>query len=98
VLLALARVHRNAYGTTIRREIEARTGRRISLGAIYPTLDRLEAKSFVSSYLAQPTRVRGGRSRRLYELELAGADALRQAREELSSLWAGFKLPSRQAR
>jgi PadR family transcriptional regulator PadR len=98
VLLALARASQNAYGVTIRREIEARTGRRISLGAIYPTLDRLEAKGLVSSYLCEPTAVRGGRSRRLYELEPAGADALRRAREELSSLWAGLKLPSRLGR
>lgn len=97
VLLALARLHQNAYGITIRREIEARTGRQLSLGAIYPTLDRLEEKGFVSSALSEPTGERGGRSRRLYYLEPAGAAALMQTRAQLSSLWAGLKLRSRQS-
>jgi PadR family transcriptional regulator len=95
VLLALARLHGNAYGVTIRQEIETRAGRRISLGAIYPTLDRLEQKGLVSSYMTEPTSVRGGRSRRHFELEPAGADALLEARHQLSSMWAGLKLRPR---
>lgn len=97
VLLALARLPGNAYGVTIRREIEVRTGRRLSLGAIYPTLDRLEQKGLVSSFFGEPTSVRGGRSRRLYELEPAGAEALVQARTQLSSMWAGLRLKARRA-
>ena len=95
VLLALARLPDNAYGITIRHEIESCTGRRLSLGAIYPTLDRLEEKGYVSSYMGEPTGVRGGRSRRLYELEPAGARVLRQTWSDLSSLWDGLRLRPR---
>ena len=51
VLLALVRLGENAYGMTVRREIEARTGRDISIGAVYATLERLEAKGYVRSQL-----------------------------------------------
>jgi DNA-binding PadR family transcriptional regulator len=97
VLLALARLRGEAYGVTIRREIETRAGRRLSLGAIYPTLDRLEHKGYVCSHIGEPTGVRGGRSRRLFELEPAGADALLQSRTQLSSMWAGLTLKPRRA-
>ncbi|SRR6266851_1509155 len=97
VLLALARLRHNAYGVTIRHEIESRTRRRLSLGAIYPTLDRLEKKGLVSSYMSEPTPERGGRSRRQFELEPRGAAALLNARDQLSSLWAGLKLSPRPA-
>jgi DNA-binding PadR family transcriptional regulator len=92
LLLALARLPGNAYGTTIQQEIRNRTGRDVSLGAIYPTLDRLENKGYVSSHMGEPTSVRGGRSRRLYVLEQEGADALQQSRNMLTSMWAGLKL------
>jgi DNA-binding PadR family transcriptional regulator len=97
VLLALARLRHDAYGVTIRGEIESRTGRRLSLGAIYPTLDRLEQKGLVSSYMTEPTGLRGGRSRRYYELEARGAEALLNAREQLSNLWTGLKLTPRRS-
>jgi PadR family transcriptional regulator PadR len=92
VLLAVARLPDEAYGVTIRSEIETRTGRSLSLGAIYPTLDRLEEKGFVSSFMADPMAVRGGRSRRIYQLEPAGAQALLEARRQLSRLWAGLTI------
>lgn len=92
VLLALARLPRNAYGVTIRHEIHERSGKDVSLGAIYPTLDRLQKKGFVRSYLSEPRGERGGRSRRLYELTPAGAAALISARQQLSSMWLGLRL------
>lgn len=95
VLLAVARLPAVAYGVTIRRELETRAGRSVSLGAIYPTLDRLEEKGFVSSFMADPKAVRGGRSRRIYQLEPAGAEALLAARRQLSGLWAGLELRAR---
>ena len=51
MLLALVRLEANAYGMTVRREIEDRTGRNLSIGAVYATLDRLESKGYVSSSL-----------------------------------------------
>ena len=70
VLLSLIRVGDQAYGVPISREIERRTGRDVALGSVYAALDRLERKGFVSSILGDPTPERGGRSKRLFRLEL----------------------------
>lgn len=91
VLLAVMRLGPDSYGVAIRKEIEARTGRDVSLGAIYPTLDRLEAKGFVSSRRGPPTAERGGRAKRHFRLEPSGAEALRRSWEEFTSLWKGFE-------
>jgi len=90
VLLAVMRLGPGSYGVTIRQEIEARSGRDVSLGAIYPTLERLEAKGYVSSHVGKPTGERGGRARRHYALEPAGEKALRRSWEILTSLWDGY--------
>src|SRR5918999_5537588 len=60
-LLALLRLEPEAYGASIQREIEARTGRAVLLGAVYTTLDRLERKGLVVSWMGAPTAERGGR-------------------------------------
>ena len=91
VLLAVLRLGPDAYGVTIRREIEACTGRAVSLGSIYPTLNRLEAKGLVRSQIGEPTATRGGRSKRHFALESEGLVALRQSRQMMQSLWSGFE-------
>jgi DNA-binding PadR family transcriptional regulator len=91
VLLAVMRLGPDSYGVSIRREIEARTGRKVSLGAIYPTLDRLEAKGLVNSRKGRPTPERGGRSKRHFTLEPIGFEVLRRAWHEFTSLWKGFE-------
>lgn len=91
VLLAVMRLGPDSYGVSILREIEARTGREVSLGAIYPTLDRLEAKGFVSSRRGTSTPERGGRSKRHFILEGPGLEALRWSWQEFTSLWEGFE-------
>jgi DNA-binding PadR family transcriptional regulator len=90
VLLAIAHLDGDAYGTTIRREIEARTGRVIAIGALYTALDRLELKGCVSSTLSDPTPRRGGRAKRFFRLERCGMTALKRSRETLESMWAGL--------
>ena len=91
VLLAVMRLGDDAYGVTIRREIEERTGRTVTLGSIYPTLHRLEAKRLVSSFTGEPTASRGGRSRRHFQLEPGGRAALRRSRDIAAALWAGYE-------
>ncbi|MFG1690747.1 PadR family transcriptional regulator [Gemmatimonadota bacterium] len=91
LLLAIMRLGDDAYGVAMRREIEERTGRTISPGAIYPTMDRLELKGYVSSYMGEPTRERGGRSRRHFKLERAGVDALWRTYAAFSAMWEGFE-------
>jgi DNA-binding PadR family transcriptional regulator len=75
----------------MRREIEERTGRPVSLGAIYPTMDRLEERGLVSSRMGPPTGKRGGRSRRYFRLEPAGEKALRDTRHMLAAMWEGYE-------
>ncbi len=91
VLLSLMRLGDDAYGVSIRREIEERTGRSVSLGAIYPTLHRLEAKGYVSSYTGEPTATRGGRAKRHFQLDAEGRTALNRSREMLAALWQGWE-------
>lgn len=90
VLLALVRLGDNAYGVTVAQEIEARTGRRVSLGAVYKTLDRLEGKRLVSSSIGEPTATRGGRRKRLFRLDAAGERALRASLRALGRMAAGL--------
>src|SRR5438067_4305601 len=83
VLLALVRLQSNAYGMTVRREIEERTGRDISIGAVYTTLERLQAKGYISSFVGDPTAERGGRAKRLFQIEADGERALRASQEAI---------------
>jgi DNA-binding PadR family transcriptional regulator len=98
VLLAIVRLGPDAYGTTIRHEIEERTGRMIAVGALYTALERLERKGYVDSKLSDPTPQRGGRARRHYRLRAPGAAALKRSREALSRMWAGIESDLRRSR
>ncbi len=98
VLLAVVRLAADAYGSTIRREIEERTGRSIAIGALYTALDRLERKGFVSSSLSDPTPQRGGRAKRYFRLRPAGAAALQRSREALTRMWSGVELDVQRSR
>jgi len=93
VLLAVLRLGSDAYGVPIRREIEKRTHRSLTVGALYRTLDRLEGKGYVASWFSDPVPERGGRSKRYFRLEPLAVRALRQSQEELAAMWEGVKLP-----
>ncbi len=90
IMLAVLRLEGEAYGAAIQRELAVRAKRRISLGTVYVTLMRLENKGLVSSWLGDPTPVRGGKPRRHYRVERAGITALRSARETLARMWDGL--------
>lgn len=91
VLLALARLDGNAYGLLILREIAERTGRSLSIGAVYGTLERLEEKGYVSSSVGEPTPERGGRAKRLFRIEAAGKRALQISGQTIRSMTNGLK-------
>ena len=85
ILVAVVRTRDEAYGMEVRREIERVTGRDLAIGAVYATLDRLEAKGLLRS-----RRTFGsGPSRRLFELSRAGAWALVDTQAMRDRLWAG---------
>jgi PadR family transcriptional regulator PadR len=75
----------------VRREIEERTGRNISIGAGYATLERLEAKGYVSSSTGDPTPERGGRAKRLFRVEASGKRALQKSKQTLHSMTVDLK-------
>ena len=91
VLLAILRLGDDAYGVPIRMEIERRTGRGVAVGALYRTLDRLEAKGYVSSAFSDPTPERGGRSKRYFKVRRLGVRSLRASREALTAMWEGLE-------
>lgn len=90
VLLALLRLRDRAYGVSVADEIAARTGREVSLGAVYKTLDRLEHKGFVTSALGEPTPERGGRRKKFFAIAPAGEDAVRYSLRALRRMTAGL--------
>jgi DNA-binding PadR family transcriptional regulator len=77
----------------VRQEIEKRTQRSLTVGALYRTLDRLEDKGYVASWFSDPVPERGGRSKRYFRIEPLGIRALRQSRQELAAMWDGVELP-----
>jgi PadR family transcriptional regulator PadR len=93
VLLATLRLKDEAYGRAILAEVQARLQREVTAGAIYATLDRLEAKGLTSSRLGNGTPQRGGRARRFYSIEPAGLNALDQSRTATVNIWRGIRLP-----
>jgi PadR family transcriptional regulator PadR len=88
ILVAVLRTRGEAYGMNVRREIEKVTGRELAIGAVYATLDRLEAKGFVRSRRVGAE----GPTRRLFELTAAGARALTETNTMRERLWEGINV------
>ena len=86
VLYVLLRLGEKAYGMTIWRELEERTGNPVTVGAVYATLERLERKGFVSSRMGDPSPERGGRARRYYSITGVGASALQESERVVAKL------------
>jgi DNA-binding PadR family transcriptional regulator len=92
VLTAILMLRDDAYGVTIHAKVEelARP-KTVALGAIYVTLDRLEDKGLVRSWLTGPTAQRGGRAKRCYELVAAGERALQESAVTAKRIWDGLE-------
>ena len=90
VMLAVLRLGPAAYGATIVEELEGRTGRPTSPGAVYVALRRLEKKGMVSSRLGDPSPTRGGRPKRFFRVEDGGTEALRRARSAWDAMSEGL--------
>jgi DNA-binding PadR family transcriptional regulator len=92
VMLAVAALGSNAYAVTVATRIGERTGRAVSIGAVYATFGRLADKGFVSFKLSEPVAVRGGRTRKLVSLTPAGARALAHTTQSLRNMLDGVRL------
>lgn len=90
IMLAVVRTGDAAYGMNVRRELESVTEREIAIGAVYATLDRLEAKGLVTS--ARPAAAADAPSRRVFALTPAGGRSLALTRRVRERLWMGVKL------
>jgi len=93
VLLAILRLKGEAYGVSIRAEISNRTGRDIAPGALYTTLERLEAKGLLKSRVGDPTPERGGRAKRYYTVSGVGIKAIARAERAFRRLLDGLEIP-----
>lgn len=91
ILMACLHLGDEAYGVSIRDEIEARTGRRLTRGAIYTALRRLEGKGFLMGELGEVTPERGGRAKRFLSVTEAGLAELRAASRSLDRMRAGLE-------
>jgi DNA-binding PadR family transcriptional regulator len=89
ILLAILRLGREAYGISIRDELESEVGREVSRSAAYITLERLTKKGYLAARMGEPSPERGGRAKRYYEVTPAGREALRESGQALMRLWAG---------
>ena len=88
VLTAVLSLREDAYGVSIHaRVVELARPKSVSLGAVYVTLDRLEDKGLISSWLSEPTAERGGRAKRCYRLEALGERALRESAATAKRIW-----------
>jgi DNA-binding PadR family transcriptional regulator len=93
VMLAVLRLGNDAYGMRVRQEIAARTGRDVTIGAVYATLERLAAKGLLTASMSDPTPERGGRAKRSFTLTGAGMEAANRARQDLASMLEGLQFP-----
>ena len=94
VLLALIRLKGDAYGVTIRREIQGRTDRNVAIGAVYATLERLERKGLLTANVSEPEPIPGGRSKKYFRLTRTGAGALKHSREMMRRMEEGLGVDS----
>lgn len=92
LMLAVLRLGSDAYGVTIREELENETSRTLTLGTVYKTLGRLQEKGHLSSRASAPTAERGGRRKKLYELSPSGLAAVQRSLQDLRSLTHGLDL------
>jgi DNA-binding PadR family transcriptional regulator len=87
VLLTIASLGDKAYGVSIQEEIDKRTGRSVSIGALHSTITRLDEKGYLTSHLGDPTQERGGRRKRFFEVTHSGKVAVHRQKELRDELW-----------
>jgi PadR family transcriptional regulator PadR len=90
LLLAIWKLHGQAYGVAIRKHVSKVTDKYWSIGAIYDVLDRLTRKKLVSTYISEPIKARGGKSRRYYQVTNQGYKALEEVRNLQEKTWANL--------
>jgi DNA-binding PadR family transcriptional regulator len=92
VLLTIANLSEQAYGVAILEDIQKRANRKLSIGALHSTLTRLDEKGYITSYLGDPTKERGGRRKRYFQLTSQAIAGLNEMKALRDQLWANSKV------
>ncbi len=90
VLLTVAVLYENAYGISIKEEIETKLNRKVSVGAMRTALSRLEKKGYLKSEFGEATAERGGKRKRFFKVTKSGKEALEQVMESRQKLWSSI--------
>jgi len=97
LLTSAARLGEDAYGLAIRQDLERSIGRRCSIGALYTTLDRMEAKGLVQTWMGDATPQRGGRPKRIVRVTAAGKQAAREFYRAVTRISRGVSWATKRA-
>ena len=89
LLLTILRLGENAYGVPIAQDVQQRTGKKVTLGSLWVSLDNLSKRGLLQKRMADPTPQRGGRSKIYYSLTKEGVEALERIKEVEKSIWQG---------
>ncbi|MGB3466897.1 MAG: helix-turn-helix transcriptional regulator [Cyclobacteriaceae bacterium] len=90
VLLTVAILYEEAYGVSIRQEIEKRLNRKVSVSALQTALRRMEKKGYLESSFGEATSIRGGKRKRYFKVTQYGKKALDHARSSREQLWTAI--------
>ncbi|MGB3464505.1 MAG: helix-turn-helix transcriptional regulator [Cyclobacteriaceae bacterium] len=90
VMLTVGILYDNAYGISIKKEIESRLERKVSVGALQSALKRLADKNYLKTHDGDATQERAGRPKRYYQLTALGKEAMEYTRETRNSLWSAI--------
>lgn len=92
LLLAVIKLQQEAYGTQLRELLAETISRDVTIGALYTTLERMENKGLVKSWLGEATSQRGGRAKKFYQVTSLGKQALQRAKTALDIMWRDVSL------
>ena len=87
VILTIGVLYQKAYGVAIRKEIESRLSRSVSMGALHTALVRLEDKGYVKSFNGEATQERSGRPKRYFQITALGKRAMEYSKNTRNELW-----------
>lgn len=87
VILTIAVLYNEAYGVGIRKEIESRLSRKVSMGALHTALVRLEDKGYIKSHDGEATEERAGRPKKYFQITALGKKAMEYSKETRNGLW-----------
>jgi PadR family transcriptional regulator PadR len=90
VLLTIAILHKEAYGVSIKKEIETRLSRNVSMGAMHTALVRLEDKGYIKSYDGDSTQERMGRPKKYFQITALGKKAMEYSKDTRNALWSAI--------